>query len=120
MTAVIEERRGRTAVLKLNNPPVNGLGWPVREGLDAAIDRLRGDGDVDAIVVTGDGRMFCAGADIREFGTTPPEHVRILPDILLDLEALDKPVVEYKFVYRTPTLIIRQPMRFELKDIDLP
>ena len=93
MTAVIEERRGRTAVLKLNNPPVNGLGWPVREGLDAAIDRLRGDGDVDAIVVTGDGRMFCAGADIREFGTTPPEHVRTLPDILLDLEALDKPVV---------------------------
>jgi hypothetical protein len=36
------------------------------------------------------------------------------------LFALDKPVAEHKFVYRTPTLIIRQPMRFELKDIDLP
>ncbi len=93
MSAVIEERRGRVALLKLNNPPVNGLGWPVREGLDAAIARLGADAEVDAIVVTGDGRMFCAGADIREFGTTPPEHVRGLPEILNDLEAMDKPVV---------------------------
>jgi len=93
MSAVIEERRGRIALLKLNNPPVNGLGWPVREGLDAAIVRLKDDPEVDGVVVTGDGRMFCAGADIREFGTTPPEHVRRLPEILDDLEALDKPVV---------------------------
>jgi 3-hydroxyacyl-CoA dehydrogenase len=93
MSAVIEERRGRVALLKLNNPPVNGLGIPVREGLDAAIERLRGDAETDAIVVTGDGRMFCAGADIREFGKTPPAHVRGLPAIVKDLEALDKPVV---------------------------
>ncbi len=93
MSAVIEERRGRIAVLKLNNPPVNGLGWPVRESLDEAIPRLRDDAEVDGIVVTGDGRMFCAGADIREFGTTPPAHIRILPEILVDLENLDKPVV---------------------------
>lgn len=93
MSAVIEERRGRVALLKLNNPPVNGLGWPVREGLDAAIARLGGDPEIDAIVLTGDGRMFCAGADIREFGTTPPEHVRRLTPILDDLEGLDKPVV---------------------------
>lgn len=93
MSAVIEERRGRIALLKLNNPPVNGLGWPVREGLDAAIGRLSADPDVDGIVVTGDGRMFCAGADIREFGTTPPEHVRGLTRILTDLEAMEKPVV---------------------------
>lgn len=93
MSAVIEERRGRVALLRLNNPPVNGLGWPVREGLDAAIGRLAGDSDVDGIVITGAGRMFCAGADIREFGTTPPEHVRRLTPILDDLEGLDKPVV---------------------------
>lgn len=93
MSAVIEERRGRVALLKLNNPPVNGLGWPVREGLDAAVARLRDDPEIDAIVLTGDGRMFCAGADIREFGTTPPEHVRRLTPILDDLEGLDKPVV---------------------------
>ncbi len=33
---------------------------------------------------------------------------------------LDQPLADCKFVYRTPSLIIRQPMRFELKDIDLP
>ncbi len=33
---------------------------------------------------------------------------------------LDQPLADYKFIYRTPSLIIRQPMRFELKDIDLP
>ncbi|SDF06613.1 3-hydroxyacyl-CoA dehydrogenase NAD-binding domain-containing protein [Thalassobaculum litoreum] len=93
MSAVIEERRGRVALLRLNNPPVNGLGWPVREGLDAAVGRLSDDPDVDAIVLTGNGRMFCAGADIREFGTATPEHVRRLTPILDDLEGLDKPVV---------------------------
>ena len=93
MSAVIEERRGRIALLRLNNPPVNGLGWPVREGLDAAVARLGNDPEVDGIVLTGNGRMFCAGADIREFGTNPPEHVRRLTPILDDLEGLDKPVV---------------------------
>lgn len=93
MSAVIEERRGRIALLKLNNPPVNGLGWPVREGLEAAILRLAADAEVDGIVVTGAGRMFCAGADIREFGTEPPAHVRRLTPILDDLEGMEKPVV---------------------------
>ena len=34
--------------------------------------------------------------------------------------ALDQPLADYKFVYRTPSLIIRQPMHFNLKKIDLP
>lgn len=33
---------------------------------------------------------------------------------------LDKPLAEYRFVYKTPSLIIRQPMHFLLRDIDLP
>ena len=34
--------------------------------------------------------------------------------------ALDQPLADYQFVYRTPSLIIRQPMHFTLKNIDLP
>ncbi len=34
--------------------------------------------------------------------------------------ALDQPLADYTFVYRTPSLIIRQPMHFNLKNIDLP
>jgi hypothetical protein len=36
------------------------------------------------------------------------------------LFALDRPLSEYRFVYETPSLIVRQPITYELKDIDLP
>ena len=36
------------------------------------------------------------------------------------LFALERPLSEYRFVYETPSLIVRQPIAYELKDIDLP
>ena len=61
--------RGRVAVVTLDNPPVNGLGHALRTAIVAAVDRANADDSVDAIVLTGAGKMFSAGADIREFNT---------------------------------------------------
>ena len=59
----------RVAVLAIDNPPVNGLGFAVRRMLVEGVDRANADPAVEAIVVTGSGKFFSAGADVREFGT---------------------------------------------------
>jgi len=93
MSATQIERRGPVAVVALLNPPVNGLGSAVRAGLKAALDDLLSDSSVAGIVIIGDGRMFSAGADIREFGNTPPPDVPNLPELIDRLEESSKPVV---------------------------
>ncbi len=93
MSATQIERRGPVALVALDNAPVNGLGSAVRAGLDAALDQILPDASVAAIVIYGVGRMFSAGADIREFGTPPPVGIPGLPQLIDRLEASDKPVV---------------------------
>ena len=66
--------RGRIAVLAFQSPPVNSLSLPLRCDLVAALDRVMADPAVDAAVLIGANGTFCAGADIREFGT--PEMLR--------------------------------------------
>ena len=91
--AVSVSHQNGIAVITLNNPPVNGLGFAVRTGLKQVLDTVADDADVRGIVLTGNGKMFSGGADIREFGKTPPEGTPPLPDLIDRLEALDKPVV---------------------------
>jgi 3-hydroxyacyl-CoA dehydrogenase len=74
-------------VFQIDNPPVNALSVEVRRGLQAALS----DADCEAIVLIGAGKTFIGGADIREFDQAPLEPH--LPDLLLALENLDKPVV---------------------------
>lgn len=80
-------------IVTLDNPPVNGLSFAVRRGLADLVDAIIADDDIDAIVVTGAGRMFCGGADIRQFGQTPPANAANLPEAINRLEASTKPVV---------------------------
>jgi len=89
--AVHEERRGRVAILRVDNPPVNALSQAVRSGIADGIARAATDDGVDAIVLACDGRTFIAGADIREFGKpNQPPH---LPDVVTAIEDCAKPVV---------------------------
>ncbi|MCY4593121.1 MAG: 3-hydroxyacyl-CoA dehydrogenase NAD-binding domain-containing protein [Alphaproteobacteria bacterium] len=91
MSAVTSERHGPVAVLRMNNPPVNGLGAPLRSGLADAIAGL--DPAVEAIVLIGEGRMYSAGADIREFNSTPPPGTPDLNQVIAALEGSERPVV---------------------------
>jgi 3-hydroxyacyl-CoA dehydrogenase len=61
------ERRDRVAVLTIDNPPVNALGAGVWEAIDEGVARAVADRDADAIVLTGAGATFVAGADIKIF-----------------------------------------------------
>jgi len=74
-------------IFEIDNPPVNALSAAIRRGLQDAIS----DASCEAIVIIGAGSVFIGGADIREFDQAPVEPH--LPDLLLALENLDKPVV---------------------------
>lgn len=60
------ERRERIAILTLNRPDsLNALNIELRDALVRACQALRDDDDVWAVVLTGAGRGFCSGADLR-------------------------------------------------------
>jgi enoyl-CoA hydratase len=54
------------ATVTLNRPPVNALGREIREEMVWVFDSLHDRDDVRAIILTGRGKVFCAGADIKE------------------------------------------------------
>jgi len=69
------ERVGRTALILIDNPPVNAVSEPVCAGLLAALHRLAQDATLHGAVIACEGRTFMAGADIREFENFPhAEH----------------------------------------------
>ena len=87
------EVRGNVAVITLDNPPVNGLGYETRVGIATGVERALADPAVAAIVLTGAGKAFSGGADIKEFGS--PKSVAE-PNLLTLIKQLDdstKPVV---------------------------
>jgi 3-hydroxyacyl-CoA dehydrogenase len=61
------EVRDRSAIITIDNPPVNALSPGVPEGISEAVARAGADGDADAIVMIGAGTTFIAGADINIF-----------------------------------------------------
>ena len=91
--AVTVSHRDRVAVVTLHNPPVNGLGFAVRSELHNALATTAQDTAVSAVVLTGDGKMFSGGADIREFNLTPPSGTPPLPALIDAIETSEKPVV---------------------------
>ncbi len=87
------ELRGNVAVITLNNPPVNGLGYETRLGVTTGLDRALVDEAVKVIVITGAGKAFSGGADIREFGSPKALAEPNLISVILALEASAKPIV---------------------------
>lgn len=85
------EQTGPILRITIDNPPVNALGADVRAGLAQAIAAAAEDGSVSAVIVTGSGKLFSAGADISEFGK--PLADPQLPDVLAAIEACPKPVI---------------------------
>ena len=87
------EVRGSVAVITLNNPPVNGLGLDTRRELATALAKAEADATVTAIVLTGAGKAFSGGADIREFDSPKAIAEPNLLTLIKLLEASSKPVV---------------------------
>ena len=83
-------RDGDIHILRIANPPVNTLRTGVRSGLHAGITAALKEG-ARAIVLIGDGRMFCAGAEMTEFNK--PRQPPSLPEVFDVIENCKVPVV---------------------------
>jgi 3-hydroxyacyl-CoA dehydrogenase len=86
------EVRGQSALLSIDNPPVNPLSSGVRQGLFDGMTQALADDAVKAVVITGLNRAFIAGADISEFGAAATAGAS-LNDVLDLMENSLKPVV---------------------------
>ncbi|MBB4845432.1 3-hydroxyacyl-CoA dehydrogenase [Paucibacter oligotrophus] len=92
MTAIYEVR-GSVAVITLSNPPVNGLAYETRKAAAAAIEQAENDAAVKALLITGAGKAFSGGADIKEFGSPLALAEPNLLSLIALVEACSKPVV---------------------------
>ena len=84
---------GDVAVITLNNPPVNGLGLATRQAFMQGLDQAVANDAVKAIVVTGAGKAFSGGADIKEFGSPKALQEPNLLNLITALENCPKPTV---------------------------
>jgi 3-hydroxyacyl-CoA dehydrogenase len=87
------ERDGDIAVITLDNPPVNALAKEVRVALQRHLETAVNDDAVTAIVICGNGRNLCGGADIREFNTPARDVKPMSRDLMNMIEDCAKPVV---------------------------
>jgi len=84
---------GDVAVITMDNPPVNGLGLATRLGITSGLEQANNDPAVKAIVLTGAGKAFSGGADIKEFGSPKALQEPNLLSVIRAVENSRKPVV---------------------------
>lgn len=70
----------RIACITLNRPDaLNAINQTLLDDLEAALHATASDTEVDVVIVTGTGRAFCAGSDIKELeGVSPAEAGRMI------------------------------------------
>src|SRR5262249_30443238 len=89
-------RDGAVATVTLARPPVNAVDLDVIDDFLRLVQDLGADRSVGAVVLTGAGPAFCAGADVGMMRDLSPEHhrrVRRWVDVQAGLEAWPKPVI---------------------------
>jgi len=98
MSAVRTDRRGAALLVRLDHPTkLNALSPAMVDGLAAAFDVAETEESIRAVVLTGSGRAFCAGADLSFVG--PESHSAVtefldrLGAVLLRIERFPKPVL---------------------------
>ena len=87
------EVHGTVAVITLNNPPVNGLGYATRLSITENLQKANNDAAIKSIIITGAGTAFSGGADIKEFGSPKALAEPNLLSVILAIENSAKPVV---------------------------
>ena len=92
------EKRGAVAHLSLNRPEVlNAYNLQMRDDFSEALAAVAADDEIRALLISGEGRAFCAGADLTKFGTAPSQviarQVRWQRDVWGQLAGLKQPVV---------------------------
>lgn len=81
------------ACLTLDLPPVNALDLPLRAALADALDQALHDSQVQAVILLGEDRMFCGGANLAAFETDGLAEPTLHATINAMIEGASKPVI---------------------------
>ncbi|MDE2779410.1 MAG: enoyl-CoA hydratase/isomerase family protein [Chloroflexota bacterium] len=95
---LIFEKAGEVAHISLNRPgALNSYNMQMRDDFSEALSAIQYDDEVRALIISGQGRAFCAGADLTEFGTAPSQvearQVRWQRDVWGQLNGLRIPSI---------------------------
>ena len=97
--SVLFEKQGDIGIITLNRPSrYNAVTDDVVNGITAAINIIRKDDDIRAVVITGAGKGFCAGADMAVFGQVTPEEGRAY------ITSTYQPLMRTLFTLRKPII----------------
>lgn len=102
---VLYETRGAVALVTLNRPQaLNSFNRNMHEALWECLARIEGDTSIRAMVLTGAGRGFCAGADLAEFDFEPGPNLVERADPGPIIDRLFNPTVRKLMALRVPTI----------------
>ena len=88
------EKEGNIAILTFNRPEArNAVNNDVRAEFAAAMEEIEADDDIRVMILTGNGKAFASGVDIKEFNKTTPYHAHNLYRLGERVEKLPKPVI---------------------------
>ena len=95
---LIYEKEGSVARISLDRPAVlNAYNIQMRDDFSEALSAVDDDPEVRTLLITGEGRGFCAGADLTEFGSAPSQviarQVRWQRDVWGQMINMDKPII---------------------------
>lgn len=98
-TAILFEKENNIAVITLNRPKsLNAINSAILRELDTVLDTIQTDDDIRAVIITGSGKAFAAGADITEIKdiSSPAQaqaFVERVQGVFNKIEDLRKPVI---------------------------
>ena len=91
---IILEKEENIAIITFNRPEaMNALNNQTRAEFGAAIAEVADDDEIKVLILTGSGKAFVAGSDIKEFNKTTPFGAHNIKRLGEMVEKLEKPVI---------------------------
>jgi len=103
---LIDKPRPHTTVITLNRPErMNSMAFHLMVPLHEAFEKVGADNDTTCVVLTGNGRGFCSGADTSDDGGAPPnidgltltriatKAMSVLADLVPSMQRMPQPVI---------------------------
>lgn len=92
---IILEKKGQVARIILNRPKaLNALNLPILQELKAAVEEIQQDDKIDVVILTGAGKAFCAGMDLKALSDPAGEDpLPLALEVFERIENLDRVVI---------------------------
>jgi enoyl-CoA hydratase len=90
---LLVEKKDGTAILTINRPAkMNALSYELRRALTDELEAIQSDREIGVVILTGNGRAFCAGLDLKEMTNAETRRAPLLDPPAL-LRGLPQPVI---------------------------